>query len=144
MAITDRNLKPGTRLVATHKKNRYFAKIDEQGRAILQAESEGPLPVEWTYKSLSAAGQAITGNSVNGWRFWSVEGDETPETLPKPKPAPKKKANGKMLFRIPNQKGAMEGMARWFCNGCMNGFEVEAGTKPEACPQGHSEEEATT
>lgn len=148
MTIIDRNLEPGTRLVAKHKKNRYFAVIDAEGRAILQADSEGPLPIESTYKSLSAAGQAITGNSVNGWRFWSVD-DLTPEDRKALMAAEaghtaaeereKKKANGKMLFRTPNQKGATEGMERWFCNGCMVGFEVETGTKPEACPAGHSE-----
>ena len=36
------------------------------------------------YRSLSAAAKAITGNSVNGWRFWKVV---EPRTVEEPQPA---------------------------------------------------------
>jgi hypothetical protein len=36
------------------------------------------------YRSLSAAAKAITGNSVNGWRFWKVV---EPRTVEEPEPA---------------------------------------------------------
>ncbi len=75
--ITDRNLKPGTRLVGSHKKLLRFATVLEGGNFLLDHPA-GADPGDHEYKSLSAAAMAITGNSVNGWRFWSVEGDNAP------------------------------------------------------------------
>lgn len=63
-----RELPPvGTALSARHKGQSYTAAIVEAkdrpaGRAL---KSGGNL-----FASLSAAGKAITGHSVNGWRFW--------------------------------------------------------------------------
>ncbi|MBI2859179.1 MAG: hypothetical protein HYX90_08885 [Chloroflexi bacterium] len=34
------------------------------------------MPVDTEFKSLSAAGMAITGKSCNGWAFWSVQTTE--------------------------------------------------------------------
>jgi hypothetical protein len=30
-----------------------------------------------------------------------------------------------------------EGESRWFCSACMDAFAVEGTDEPEACPQGH-------
>jgi hypothetical protein len=46
----------------------------KEHRAIV-VEQDGRLQVRLgraTYGSLSAAAKAITGGSVNGWRFWAV------------------------------------------------------------------------
>lgn len=75
MTITNRNLNAGDRLIATHKKATYAAEV----------LSPDPLKIEIveayridlvgaTFSSLSKAAMAITGNSVNGWRFWTVVG----------------------------------------------------------------------
>lgn len=49
---------------------------EETSARIVAAADRGGLPaVEWRgtrYRSLSAAARAVTGNSVNGWRFWQV------------------------------------------------------------------------
>ncbi len=36
-----------------------------------------------------------------------------------------------------DQENVPAGQAMWFCHGCMDGFLVECDTEPEACPQGH-------
>ena len=67
----DRELPPtGTTLTGRFKGQTYSATIVEAedsptGKAV---EYDGK-----RYASLSAAAKAITGNSVNGWRFWKVE-----------------------------------------------------------------------
>ena len=70
MAIADRNLKPGTKLWVTYKKQEYRAEViagDEEGKAIYRLEDGRE------FKSPSSAGTAITGKACNGWTFWSVE-----------------------------------------------------------------------
>ncbi len=63
----------------------------------------------------------------------------TEKPASEPKPA-KAKQNGehRAIKRTPNQKGASEGMTKYFCDSCMKGFEypTDAGA-PEACPEGH-------
>jgi hypothetical protein len=88
------------------------------------------------------------GTACNGWRFWTVEGDEPPAK--EPKPAAKNKGgtktrkahkprstSSKVIYAMPDQTGVPEGMARFRCNACMDGFEAEDGKVPEQCPQGH-------
>jgi hypothetical protein len=71
--ITNRNLSPGTRLVAKYRGQDHHALILDAGDVFLQREIEDTTPIaDRTYKSLSKAANAITGNSVNGWRFWSI------------------------------------------------------------------------
>lgn len=80
MAITDRNLAPGTKLVGKYKGKEY--------RAEVVATEAGPryrmtLGKETTdYKSPSAAGAAIFGidsngkpRTCNGWGFFSIDGE---------------------------------------------------------------------
>jgi hypothetical protein len=93
--------------------------------------------------------------ACNGWRFWTVEGDEPapaekkgpkaaksargstakPQAAAKPKRATKKAT--KLLYPMPDQSGATQDMTRWWCNACMRGFEVYGAEKPEQCPDGH-------
>lgn len=70
--VAHESLVPGTILAATLKDQTFSASV--------VAESEGKPEVEFDgrrYPSLSAAGKAAAGYSVNGWRFWKKveEGD---------------------------------------------------------------------
>ncbi len=76
MPIENRNLEPGTRLVTIYKKETYRAEViaGEEGKVLYRLEDGRE------FKSLSAAGTALTGNACNGWRFWSVDTAAAPET----------------------------------------------------------------
>ena len=137
MAIEDRNLTVGTRLVASYRKQAHVCMVEErdEGGGILFV-----LEDVRKFKSASSAASAVMGGkAVNGWRFWSVqgtkpqakEGGERPETQ-----AAKRK---RLIYRVPNQKGIAEGQSRWFCRACMKGFVAEGDGQPEACPDGHRE-----
>jgi hypothetical protein len=60
----------GTELVARYRGKEVAARIvvDEQRGGDLAVECRGT-----RYRSLSSAARAITGNSVNGWRFWQSQ-----------------------------------------------------------------------
>lgn len=140
MTIQNRNLPAGTRLVAKFKKQAYVCTVQEDD----EAKTTYVLEDGRAFKSPSAAGSAITGGAINGWRFWSVEGDEPPAAE---KPAKEPKANGskakkpvKLIAKTPNQKGVAEGETRYFCNGCMKSFT--ASEEPTACPEGHRTDDA--
>ena len=72
MTIKDRNLTPGTKLIARYKKEEHRAEVigGEDGKPIYRL-SDGK-----EFKSPSSAGTAITGKACNGWAFWSVETTE--------------------------------------------------------------------
>lgn len=68
MPIQDRNLKPGTKLMARYHKQTYTcAVVEGEGGKIIYRLEDGK-----EFKSPSAAGMAITGKSCNGWAFWSL------------------------------------------------------------------------
>lgn len=142
MAITNRNLPAGTRLVAKYKGQTVHAKVVEGGFVITDpgGESWGEI-----FKSPSSAGSSVMGGiACNGWRFWSVDGEE-PATLPPTKgntpPAaskPTKQARAfKLITRVANQHGVEEGKVRWWCSACCASFLADAGTTPDECPEGH-------
>lgn len=92
MTITDRNLPAGTLLKATHKKAICLAEIvafeAPEKLTVEIIESAGRGLDGSQYSSLSKAAMAITGNSVNGWRWWSIAGQEPKaKTGPDPRPA---------------------------------------------------------
>ena len=69
MPIENRNLEPGTKLVATYKKETYRAEVVAgEGEKVLYRLGDGR-----EFKSPSAAGTAITSKSCNGWAFWSLD-----------------------------------------------------------------------
>jgi len=88
MAIQDRNLAPGTKLVARYKGQTYAAEVVE-----VQVLPKGVLPKDAPadpdprlvgklvyrlangreFGSPSAAGTGVTGLSCNGWTFWAVD-----------------------------------------------------------------------
>lgn len=77
MAITNRNLEPGTRLEAKYKGIARFCTVLEDGTYKLDGDQD----LGKTYKSPSAAGSAIMGGvACNGWRFWSIAGEATTAT----------------------------------------------------------------
>ena len=145
MAIEDRNLAIGIRIWANYKKTRYVCTVEagEEGSLLFVLEDGSK------HKSPSAAGSKVMGGkAVNGWRFWTVEGDEPGavadvDALLKDAGKPERKARGgkkkqaKTIFKTPGQDGAAEGTVRYFCSACMDGFVVEGSDEPEACPQGH-------
>ncbi|HLF76733.1 MAG TPA: DUF4357 domain-containing protein [Dehalococcoidia bacterium] len=151
MAIANRDLPVGTRLVADYKKTRYVCVVEagEEGQTLFTLEDGKK------FKSPSAAGSAVMGGTAcNGWRFWTPEGEEpkaaaAPKT-PKAKPADKtskprtRKAPKatKLIYRMDDQAGASEGMTRWWCSACMDAFEVFAAEKPTQCPEGHRIDDA--
>jgi len=120
MTIEDRNLAIGTKLVARYKGKDYTAEVVETEEGLRYRLENGK-----EFKSPSSAGSAVMGGSAcNGWRFWSLEGQE-----PKPK-AKAKEAQSTDFRRIPG--------GRAWCNGCAAAFKVEAGTTPTVCPEGHT------
>jgi hypothetical protein len=87
MAIENRDLEVGARLVGRYKKEEHFAEVvaAEDG-GVRYRLSDGR-----EFKSLSAAGSAVVGGkSCNGWRFWSLaqgentEAGEAPESQTSP------------------------------------------------------------
>jgi len=146
MAVTNRNLPIGTRLVADYRKAHYVCTVEaaEEGEGVLYTLEDGK-----KFKSPSAAGSAVMGGTAcNGWRFWTVEGEEPPakETELAAKKGGSKSGrkrrstrntSTKLIYAMPDQSGVPEGMARFWCNACMDSFEAEDGKVPEEYPQGH-------
>ena len=72
MAIEDRNLTVGTRLVANYRKQAVACMVEkaDEGGGILFVLEDGR-----KFKSASSAASAVmAGKAVNGWRLWSVQG----------------------------------------------------------------------
>ena len=152
MAIANRDLPVGTRLVADYKKTRYVCVVEagEEGQTLFALEDGRK------FKSPSAAGSAVMGGTAcNGWRFWAIEGEE-PKTAATPKTSEAKPATKtaskprtrkapkatKLIYRMDDQSGATEGMTRWWCSACMDAFEVFGAEKPTQCPEGHRIDDA--
>ncbi len=137
MAIENRDLPVGTRLVANYKKTRYVCTVEagEEGEGLAFVLEDGS-----RHKSPSAAGSKVMGGkAVNGWRFWSLEGDEPApiqEAKPEKKARGSRKKSTKVIFKTPRQEVA-EGKWSWFCSACMKSFVVEDEEEPQQCPEGH-------
>ena len=74
MTIENRNLIPGTKLVAHYKKETYHALVvaGEEGKVLYQLS-----PYDGReFKRPSSLGTAVTGKACNGWAFWSMTLDE--------------------------------------------------------------------
>ena len=139
MAIEDRNLTVGTRLVANYRRQAHACMVEkaEEGGGIRFVLEDGR-----KFKSPSSAASAVMGGkAVNGWRFWSVQGAEPKaQEGGREKPETQASKSKRLVYRVPNQKGIAEGQSRWFCRACMKGFVVEdGGGQPEGCPDGHRE-----
>lgn len=147
MAIQDRNLQPGTTLVARYHKIPYTCEVIDGGDGKLRYRlADGK-----EYKSPSAAGMAITGKACNGWAFWSLEQEAAPaETATEADVDADAEAEpagdaaeepvlpvSYRIYKTPNQKGVPEGQVRWHCDGCAGSFLAPSGEKPQACPYQH-------
>lgn len=144
MPIENRNLAPGTRLVATYKKRHHACMVSagEDDKLVFTLEDGR------AFKSPSAAGSAVMGGSAcNGWKFWSVVGEpaaidastKPAKAAAKPRP-PKPKANGehRAITLASSQDGVVAGHTRYFCDSCMKAFELPTQDgAPETCPEGH-------
>jgi hypothetical protein len=173
MPIENRNLQPGTRLIATYKKETYHALVvaSTEGKVLYQLS-----PYDGReFKSPSSLGTAVTGKSCNGWSFWSVDTTDTEveaQTHNAPEPPPEGEAGleetepeevtpaedaeeasqgdsttqpGSPGFRrVPNQRGVPEGEVRLYCDACQASFTASVGQKPETCPQGHWPDDAAS
>ena len=146
MPIENRNLTKGTKLTGRYHKQSYTCEVVENAEGKLMYR----LQDGWEFKSPSAAGMAITRHACDGWKFWSLQTQETatpaqPETKEQPveqtpEPAqtacqerPKKTG----VFLVPNQKGVPEGQIRWFCRDCGKSFITSAVEIPGICPTKH-------
>ena len=122
MAIEDRNLTVGTRLVANYRRQAHACMVEkaEEGGGIRFVLEDGR-----KFKSPSSAASAVMGGSGRQRLALLVRprhrsrrvqegGREKPETQ-----AAKSK---RLVYRVPNQKGIAEGQSRWFCRACMKGF----------------------
>ncbi len=73
MPIENRDLKAGTRLVARYRGKEHVCEVVQTGDGIAY-RLEGK-----DYNSPSSAGRVVTGGvAVNGWRFWSLDGELKP------------------------------------------------------------------
>jgi hypothetical protein len=166
MPIENRNLEPGTKLIATYKKETYHALVvaSAEGKVLYQLS-----PYDGReFKSPSSLGTAVTGKACNGWAFWSVdtsdaetegedvvapaEADEsTPEEEPpdstgesEPEEAvyvPLEEVMTEIpppsFRRVPNQRGLPEGEVRLYCDACQASFTAPVDQNPDSCPMGH-------
>ena len=144
MAIENRNLSPGTKLVVTYKKQEYRAEVvagvNDKVRYQLADGRE--------FKSPSSAGTAITGKACNGWAFWSVDeayvradkdedGEAHEAEAEEPTSSP-----SKGFRRVPNQRGVADGEVRLYCDACGKSFTTKSDDQRGTCPKGHSPENA--
>ncbi len=114
MAIEDRNLEPGTQLIAKYKKEEYKAEViaGEDGKIMYR------LADRREFKSPSSAGTAITNKACNGWAFWSVEAGGAPSEAKEPEGEPSEETEtGEQMptagfRRVPNQKGIIANFSR--------------------------------
>ena len=161
MPIENRNLEPGTKMVATYKKEEYHALVvaSEDGKVKYQlSPNDGR-----EFKSPSSLGTAVTGKACNGWAFWSLDTGEALETetaAPAETEAPTSEAEEPeeptyipleeesaepptaTFRRVPNQRGVDEGQVRLYCDSCQSSFIVPEDRNPETCPQGHYSRES--
>ena len=118
MPLENRNLEPGTVLVARYKKQERICEVVQTDDGVRFRLDDGT-----EHRSPSSAGkQAMGGVSCNGWRFWSLQGDLKPAKAAKepkaekPAKAPAKKA-AKKSAKKPAKKSAKKKSARMASGG---------------------------
>ena len=144
MAIENRELEAGTKLIAKYKKEEFKAEViaGEEGKV------EYRLADGREFKSLSSAGTAITGKACNGWAFWRLDTDTTQTEKPEPETSENQGEAAEdaethdqppdgAFRRVPNQKGVEEGQVRLYCDACQKSFTAPMGETPKGCPEGH-------
>ena len=148
MAIENRDLEAGTKLIAKYKKEEYRAEVvaGEEGKVKYRL-ADGR-----EFKSPSAAGTAITTKACNGWAFWSIEPDSVQTEPGEPETSDGEDSEDTEALeqtpaagfrRVPNQKGVEEGEVRLYCDACQKSFTAPIDQQPETCPEGHNVGEAS-
>lgn len=100
MPIEDRNVQAGSVLTARYKQRERTCNVVQTDEGLRFKLDTGEL-----YKSPSSAGKAaMDGVACNGWRFWSVQGQEPAHREPKAEKAEMAKKAG--------TKGAKKGSAK--------------------------------
>jgi hypothetical protein len=88
--IDNRDLAAGAKISARYKGKTHTCEVVQTDEGIAY-RLDGK-----DYNSPSSAGRAVTGGvAVNGWRFWSLDGDLKPARAKPAKKAPAKKAPAK-------------------------------------------------
>lgn len=101
MPLENRNLEPGTVLVARYKKQDRTCEVVQTEDGLRYRLDDGT-----EHKSPSSAGKAAMGGvACNGWRFWSLQGSEKPQRATKPKAATKRAPKAKKPARGAKTKG---------------------------------------
>jgi hypothetical protein len=115
MPIENRELAPGTRLVARHKGKEHTCEVVKTGDGLRYRLGNGK-----EFNSPSSAGREITGGvAVNGWRFWSLDGDLKPRRDKKaPKAAKKAPAKGRKAATTSAKGKAQRAASRAETYGC--------------------------
>ena len=67
VASTKGAMKPGVTLVARYKGLDYACQVVDEDGALRYVLTDGR-----NFRSPSAAGRAVTGSQVNGYRFWTI------------------------------------------------------------------------
>lgn len=164
MPITNRDLAPGMVFVATYKglthrleaiegdnalafrldDGAVFNSLSTAGKQVMNGiacngwrfwtpEDEASEP-----KARKAKAEVETDGEAPAKRTRKAKA-ETTETEGEAKPK-RRKASGPRMFKnirpLDDQSGASEGMIRYWCSTCQDGFESES-KNPESCPQGH-------
>src|SRR3990172_9786450 len=105
MPLENRNLEPGTVLVARYKKQDRTCEVVQTEEGLRYRLDDGS-----EHKSPSSAGKAAMGGvACNGWRFWSLQGTEParkPRAEKPEKPASTKKAPAKAAPKAKSKKAA--------------------------------------
>ena len=132
MPIENRNLEPGTRLVARYKKEDRTCDVVETAEGLRYRLDDGT-----EHKSPSSAGKAATGGACNGWVFWSVAGTEKPKRQPKAEKATKaakapaakksmkKSAKGSKPKKTKAMRAAAKTDASFGCGACGAEFPTQ-------------------
>jgi hypothetical protein len=135
MPLENRDLGAGTVLVARHKKQEFTCEVVETPDGLRYRLQDGS-----EHKSPSSAGRVVTnGVAVNGWRFWSLQGDLKPAKATKepkakaPTKAPAKKKTAKKAKSAKKSKGKAQkaaSRASYGCGVCSEEFPtLKAATK---------------
>jgi len=143
MAVEKQAFTVGTVLTGKYKKTTHTCEVVETDGKVRFRLQDGK-----EFKSLSAAGSAITGGAINGWKFWTLASVGSSQAAVPPaaedttlsEPAAPERVKTKVIKRTPNQQGVPDGEVRYFCSGCMQGFIEPSGERPTHCPQGHAAE----
>jgi hypothetical protein len=132
MPIENRELAAGTRLVARYKKQDRTCEVVETAEGLRYRLDDGT-----EHRSPSSAGKAaMDGVACNGWRFWSIEGTETPKREPKAKADKPVKARSEPAAKKPakasaKKSGAKKGKAM---RAAATGESYGCGVCPETFP----------